>query len=72
MCLIQIKQKSERALTDQSKQLNVLQDDKKEQSQVIAQLKGKESEIGRANKSQPAKPAKIKKCVAGNYQPRNC
>ena len=33
------------ALTEQSKQLNVLQDDRKEQNQVVAQLKGKESEI---------------------------
>ena len=51
------------ALIDQSKQLNVLQDDKKEQSQVIAQLKGKESEIGKQIKASQRSQQKLKSAL---------
>ncbi|HYJ63327.1 MAG TPA: peptidoglycan DD-metalloendopeptidase family protein [Parafilimonas sp.] len=51
------------ALSDQSKQLNVLQDDKKEQSQVIAQLKGKESEIAKQIKASQRSQQKLKSAL---------
>ena len=51
------------ALGEQSKQLNVLQDDKKEQSQVVAQLKGKESEIGAQIKARQRNQQKLKSAL---------
>jgi septal ring factor EnvC (AmiA/AmiB activator) len=51
------------ALTEQSKQLNVLQDDKKEQSQVVAQLKGKESEIASQIKARQRNQQKLKSAL---------
>lgn len=51
------------ALTEQSKQLNVLQDDKKEQSQVVAQLKGKESEIASQIKARQRSQQKLKSAL---------
>jgi septal ring factor EnvC (AmiA/AmiB activator) len=51
------------ALSDQSKQLNVLQDDKKEQSQVISQLKGKESEIASQIKAHQRSQQKLKSAL---------
>ena len=51
------------ALGEQSKQLNVLQDDKKEQSQVVAQLKGKESEIGAQIKARQRSQQKLKSAL---------
>ncbi len=51
------------ALTEQSKQLNVLNDDKKEQSQVVAQLKGKESEIAKQIKARQRSQQKLKSAL---------
>jgi septal ring factor EnvC (AmiA/AmiB activator) len=51
------------ALSEQSKQLDVLQDDKKEQSQVVAQLKGKESEIASQIKARQRSAQKLKSAL---------
>lgn len=51
------------ALSDQSKQLDVLQDDKKEQSQVVAQLKGRESEIASQIKARQRSAQKLKSAL---------
>ena len=51
------------ALSEQSKQLDVLQDDKKEQSQVVAQLKGRESEIASQIKSRQRSQQKLKSAL---------
>lgn len=51
------------ALVEQSKQLNVLNDDKKEQSQVVAQLKGKESEVSAQIKASQRSQQKLKSAL---------
>lgn len=51
------------ALTEQSKQLDVLQDDKKEQSQVVAQLKSKESEVAGEIKARQRSQQKLKSAL---------
>lgn len=51
------------ALVEQSNQLNVLQDDKKEQGQVIAQLKGKESEVASQIKASQRSQQKLKSAL---------
>jgi len=51
------------ALVEQSKQLNVLQQDKNEQSQVVAQLKGKENEIGKQIKTNQKNQQKLKSAL---------
>ena len=50
-------------LVEQSKQLNVLQDDKKEQNQVVSDLKGKESEIASQIKNNQRSQAKLKSAL---------
>lgn len=51
------------ALVEQSKQLNVLNDDKKEQGQVVAQLKGKESEVSAQIKASQKTQQKLKSAL---------
>ena len=48
------------ALVEQNKQLGVLQDDKKEQNQVVSQLKGKESEVASEIKTSQRTQQKLK------------
>ncbi len=50
-------------LTEQGKQLTVLQDDKKEQGQVISQLKGKESEVAAQIKASQKTQQKLKSAL---------
>jgi septal ring factor EnvC (AmiA/AmiB activator) len=51
------------ALSEQSKQLDVLQDDKKEQSQVVAQLKSRESEVASQIKARQRSQQKLKSAL---------
>lgn len=51
------------ALSDQNKQLNVLEDDKKEQNQVVAQLKSKESEVASEIKTNQRNQQKLKNAL---------
>ena len=50
-------------LVEQGKQLNVLQDDKKEQSQVVSQLKSKESEVATEIKTSQRSQQKLKSAL---------